>query len=85
MRKAAAGGAQRWDLDQPDISDVAGLNGDGGSFYLKWDGDERVDDPDSDRPDCPQVISEYGSEVQDRPGKYRPFYDHVSASQSRSL
>ncbi len=82
MRKAAAGGAQRWDLDQPDISDVAGLNGDGGSFYLKWDGDERVDDPDSDRPDCPQVISEYGSEVQDRPGKYRPFYDHVSASQS---
>jgi beta-galactosidase len=81
-RKAAAGGAQRWDLDHPEISDVAGLNGDGGSFYLKWDGDERVDDPESDRPECPQVISEYGSEVIDRPGKYRPFYDHISASQT---
>ncbi|XEC96049.1 glycoside hydrolase family 2 TIM barrel-domain containing protein [Paenibacillus tarimensis] len=81
-RKAAAGGAQRWNLDRPDISDVAGLNGDGGSFYLKWDGNERVDDPESDRPECPQVISEYGSEVMDRPGKYRPYYDHVSASQT---
>jgi beta-galactosidase len=81
-RKAAAGGGQRWNLDQPEISDVAGLNGDGGGFYLKWDGDERVDDPESDRPECPQVISEYGSEVMDRPGKYRPFYDHVSASQA---
>jgi beta-galactosidase len=79
-RSAAAGGAQRWDLDQPDISDVAGLNGDGGSFYLKWDGDERVEDAGADRPQTPQVISEYGSEVMDRPGKYRPFYDHVSAS-----
>ncbi|MDQ0886323.1 beta-galactosidase [Paenibacillus sp. V4I9] len=81
-RKAAAGGGQRWNLDQPEISDVAGLNGDGGGFYLKWDGDERVDDPELDRPECPQVISEYGSEVMDRPGKYRPFYDHVSASQA---
>lgn len=81
-RKAAAGGAQRWNLDDPDISDVAGLNGDGGSFYLKWDGDERVDDPESDRPPSPQVISEYGSEVMDRPGEYRPFYDHVSASRT---
>ena len=62
-RKAAAGGAQRWNLDDPEISDVAGLNGDGGGFYLKWDGDERVDDPESDRPQSPQVISEYGSEV----------------------
>ncbi|WP_199619607.1 glycoside hydrolase family 2 protein [Paenibacillus alkalitolerans] len=81
-RKAAAGGAQRWNLDRPDISDVAGLNGDGGSFYLKWDGDERVEDPESDRPGCPQLISEYGSEVMDRPGKYRPYYDHVSASRT---
>jgi hypothetical protein len=81
-RKAAAGGVQRWNLDGPDISDVAGLNGDGGGFYLKWDGNERVDDPESERPQCPQVISEYGSEVMDRPGKYRPFYDHVSASQT---
>lgn len=81
-RKAAAGGVQRWDLDRPDISDVAGLNGDGGSFYLKWDGDERVEDLEADRPECPQVISEYGSEVMDRPGRYRPFYDHVSASQT---
>jgi hypothetical protein len=81
-RKAAAGGAQRWNLDQPDISDVAGLNGDGGGFYLKWYGDERVDDPESDRPECPQVISEYGSEVMDRPGQYRPYYDHIAASKS---
>ncbi|WP_255570210.1 glycoside hydrolase family 2 TIM barrel-domain containing protein [Cohnella sp. CFH 77786] len=81
-RKAAAGGAQRWDLDRPDFSDVAGLNGDGGSFYLKWDGDDRVDDPEADRPACPQVISEYGSQVMNRPGQYRPFYDHVSASRT---
>ncbi|NMO94958.1 beta-galactosidase [Paenibacillus lemnae] len=79
-RKAAAGGAQRWGLDDPEIADVAGLNGDGGGFYLKWEGEERVEDPASNRPKCPQVISEYGSEVMDRPGKYRPFFDHVSVS-----
>ncbi|MFD1676567.1 glycoside hydrolase family 2 protein [Alicyclobacillus fodiniaquatilis] len=81
-RKAAIGGAQRWQLDNPEIADVAGLNGDGGSFYLKWEGDERCDDPESNRPECPQLISEYGSVVMDRPGEYRPFYDHVSASKT---
>ncbi len=55
-RPAAIGGCQRGDLDQ--LGDVAGYNGDGARLF-----------PD---PGIPNVVTEYGSTIADRPGKYEP-------------
>lgn len=55
-RPAAIGGCQRGDLDK--LGDVAGYNGDGARLFLN--------------PGIPNVVTEYGSTVADRPGKYFP-------------
>ncbi len=55
-RPAGIGGAQRGDLYK--IGDVAGQNGDGVRLY-----------PNSG---VPSVVTEYGSTIADRPGKYEP-------------
>jgi hypothetical protein len=55
-RPAAIGGAQRGDIDK--LGDIAGYNGDGARLF-----------PD---PGVPNLVSEYGSTVADRPGLYEP-------------
>jgi beta-galactosidase len=55
-RPAAIGGCQRGDIDK--IGDVAGYNGDGARLFIN--------------PGIPNVVSEYGSTVADRPGQYEP-------------
>jgi len=55
-RPAAIGGCQRGDIDQ--LGDVAGYNGDGARLFVN--------------PGIPSVVSEYGSTIADRPGKYEP-------------
>jgi len=55
-RPAAIGGCQRGDLDK--LGDVAGYNGDGARL------------PEFQNPGIPNVVSEYGSKVTDRPGDY---------------
>jgi beta-galactosidase len=55
-RLAAIGGCQRGDIDK--LGDVAGYNGDGARLFVN--------------PGIPNVISEYGSTMTDRPGKYEP-------------
>jgi hypothetical protein len=55
-RPAAIGGCQRGDIDK--LGDVAGYNGDGARLYVN--------------PGIPSVITEYGSTMTDRPGKYAP-------------
>lgn len=57
-RPAAVGGAQRGGFDS--LADLAGYNGDGASIF-----------PD---PGFPNFVSEYGSTVEDRPGKGGPRY-----------
>lgn len=52
-RKAGMGGCQREGYDSLEICDIAGYNGDGGKFENNW---------------MPNVVAEYGSKVQDRPG-----------------
>ena len=64
-RKAGMGGCQREGYDSLDVCDIAGYNGDGGKFQ-------------NDK--MPNVVAEYGSKVQDRPGEYRPFYDQIQGS-----
>ena len=64
-RKAGMGGCQREGYDSLEICDIAGYNGDGGKFQNDW---------------MPNVVAEYGSKVQDRPGEYRPFYDQIQGS-----
>ncbi|GIF04610.1 hypothetical protein [Actinoplanes siamensis] len=61
-RKAGVGGTQRGSLDQLSVSDIAGYNGDGGKITNTW---------------MPNVVSEYGSYVSDRPGLYDPTYADV--------
>lgn len=53
-RPAAIGGAQRGGFDI--LGDLAGYNGDGASIFIN--------------PNIPNFVSEYGSAVSDRPGKY---------------
>ena len=66
-RPAAVGGAQRGGFDI--LGDIAGYNGDGASIYIN--------------PGFPSFVSEYGSTVSDRPGKYIPsFTDGVETSYS---
>lgn len=66
-RKAGMGGCQREGYDSLDVCDIAGYNGDGGKFQNN---------------NMPNVVAEYGSKVQDRPGEYRPFYDQIQGSSS---
>ncbi|MCU1527581.1 MAG: hypothetical protein JWP75_1344 [Frondihabitans sp.] len=58
-RPVAVGGAQRKDFDS--LADIAGYNGDGASLFID--------------PGFPSMVSEYGSVVQDRPGR---FADHFT-------
>jgi hypothetical protein len=61
-RMAMIGGAQRKDVDV--LGDIAGYNGDGAT---------------RDRnPGIPNLVSEYGSCVSDRPGEYTPCWGHVT-------
>jgi beta-galactosidase len=55
-RPAAIGGCQRGDMDK--LGDIAGYNGDGARLFIN--------------PGIPNVVSEYGSTIADRPGKYEP-------------
>ena len=55
-RPAAIGGAQRGDIDK--LGDIAGYNGDGARLFPN--------------PGIPNVVSEYGSMMVDRPGLYEP-------------
>ena len=55
-RPAAIGGCQRGDIDK--LGDVAGYNGDGARLFVN--------------PGVASVVSEYGSTMADRPGKYEP-------------
>ena len=55
-RPAAIGGSQRGEIDR--LGDIAGYNGDGARLFVN--------------PGIPSVISEYGSTMTDRPGKYEP-------------
>lgn len=64
-RKAGMGGCQREGYDSLDVCDIAGYNGDGGKFQNDT---------------MPNIVAEYGSKVQDRPGEYRPFYDQIQGS-----
>jgi beta-galactosidase len=64
-RPAAVGGAQRGDIDK--LGDVAGYNGDGARLFLN--------------PGIPNVVSEYGSTVCDRPGSYEPGWGDLQTEQ----
>jgi beta-galactosidase len=55
-RPAGIGGCQRGNIDK--IGDVAGYNGDGARLFVN--------------PGIPSVVTEYGSTMEDRPGKYAP-------------
>ena len=55
-RPAAIGGCQRGDIDR--LGDIAGYNGDGARLFIN--------------PGVPNVVSEYGSTMTDRPGDYAP-------------
>lgn len=55
-RPAAIGGCQRGDLDK--LGDIAGYNGDGARI------------PEYQNPGIPNVVSEYGGQISDRPGDY---------------
>ena len=55
-RPAAIGGCQRGDLDR--CGDIAGYNGDGAKLFLN--------------PGIANVVSEYGSTMEDRPGTFAP-------------
>ncbi len=55
-RPAAIGGCQRGEMDK--LGDIAGYNGDGARLFMD--------------PGIPNVVSEYGSTIADRPGAYAP-------------
>jgi hypothetical protein len=57
-RPAAIGGCQRGEIDK--LGDVAGYNGDGARL------------PEYQNPGVASAVSEYGSTIADRPGKYEP-------------
>jgi hypothetical protein len=60
-RPAAIGGCQRGELDK--LGDIAGYNGDGAVLFLD--------------PGIPNVVSEYGSTISDRPGEYEPGFGQL--------
>jgi beta-galactosidase len=55
-RPAGIGGSQRGNIDK--LGDIAGYNGDGARLFVN--------------PGIPSVVTEYGSTMTDRPGKYEP-------------
>ncbi len=55
-RPAAIGGCQRGNIDK--LGDIAGYNGDGARLFPN--------------PGIPNVVTEYGSTMEDRPGRYAP-------------
>lgn len=61
-RPAGIGGAQRGDIDK--LGDIAGYNGDGARLFPN--------------PGIPNVVTEYGSTMTDRPGKYAPGWGDLS-------
>jgi len=61
-RKVTVGGVQRGDLDK--TGDIAGYNGDGARLFIN--------------PGVPSIVSEYGSTVTDRPGKYDPGFGDLA-------
>jgi len=68
-RPAAIGGCQRGDIDK--LGDIAGYNGDGARLFVN--------------PGIPNVVSEYGSTMGDRPGEYVPGWgDMVDGAGDRS-
>lgn len=68
-RKAGMGGCQREGYDRLEVCDIAGYNGDGGKFK---------------NTEMPNIVAEYGSKTQDRPGEYRPYYDQIQGSDTES-
>ena len=64
-RPAAIGGAQRGKIDK--LGDVAGYNGDGARLFLD--------------PGIPSVVSEYGSTISDRPGRYEHGWGDLQTEQ----
>jgi len=62
-RPAGIGGCQRGEIDK--LGDVAGYNGDGARLFLN--------------PGIPNVITEYGSTMSDRPGKYEPGWHELQS------
>jgi hypothetical protein len=64
-RPAAIGGCQRGDIDK--LGDVAGYNGDGARLFLN--------------PGVPSVVTEYGSTIASRPGKYEPGWGDLQREQ----
>ena len=63
-RPAAIGGSQRGEIDK--LGDIAGYNGDGARLFVN--------------PGIPSVISEYGSTMTDRPGKYDPGFGDLPST-----
>ncbi len=63
-RPAAIGGCQRGDIDK--LGDIAGYNGDGARLFPN--------------PGIPNVVTEYGSTVADRPGKYEPGFGDLPST-----
>lgn len=55
-REVGIGGCQRGDIDK--LGDIAGYNGDGARLFMN--------------PGIPNVVTEYGSTIAIRPGKYEP-------------
>ena len=64
-RPAAIGGCQRGNLDK--LGDIAGYNGDGARL------------PEFMNPGIPNMVTEYGSTIADRPGKYEPGWGDLSS------
>jgi hypothetical protein len=63
-RPAAIGGCQRGGIDK--LGDIAGYNGDGANL------------PEYQHPGIPSVVTEYGSTIADRPGKYAPEWGNLA-------
>lgn len=61
-RPVAIGGSQRGEIDR--LGDIAGYNGDGAALFLN--------------PGVPNIVSEYGSTIADRPGKYEPGWGNLT-------
>jgi hypothetical protein len=64
-RPAAIGGCQRGDIDK--CGDIAGYNGDGARL------------PEYQDPGIPNLVTEYGSTISDRPGKYEPGWGDLNS------
>ena len=67
-RPVGIGGSQRGDIDK--LGDVAGYNGDGARLFVN--------------PGIPSVVTEYGSTMTDRPGKYEPGWGICRARLART-